>query len=115
VRDEEEGASRAECGVAVADGGASLRCGELEIGDQAHVVRRLRGPGGGVRADPLDVEAVGEDPALVESGLREVHGGHPPALPREPDRVASLPGGQVEGASGWQVGQLGLDELVGPR
>jgi hypothetical protein len=113
VRDPQERAVATERVVGVADRGAALGGDELEVGDQAHVVRRIARPRGGVGADPLDIQPLAQGAALVQPCLGEVDGGDPPAAACEPDRVATLARRQVERASGWQAGQLGLHELVG--
>ena len=114
VADPQERPAGADRVVGVAHRGATLRGRELEVGHQAHVVRRIAPPRRGVRAHPRDVERLGQRPPLVETGLGEVDGGDLPALPSQPDRVATLPAGEVERPAGREPRQLRLDELVRP-
>ncbi len=116
VGDPQERAVATQRVVGMADGGSAFGGDELEVGDQAHVVPLavdIPGPGRRVGTDPVDVEVTGQDPALVQPRLGEVHRSDPPAAPGEPDRVAALAGRQVERAAGREVAQLGLHELVG--
>ena len=99
--------------TAAAGGNAALLGRQLQVGDDHEVVRRVRRPRRGIRADPLDVRVPGEPAPLLERHPGEVDGGDVPAPAGQPERVAPLAGGQVDGPSRREVGQLAGHELVG--